>query len=158
LNTDEVLRAPHVLEYEYKRSVGPVIGAFMTGLREGRILGAISAGKVVVPPTEYDPVTGEDVGDLVEVGPGGVVTTWSWTADPAKDQPLDRPFAWALIRLDGASTGLLHALDAGSARSVHSGMRVVARFRPAQERRGHITDIECFVPDPEAEAEAEAVK
>ena len=35
----EVLRAPHVLEYPYVRSVGPVIGAFLTGLREGRILG-----------------------------------------------------------------------------------------------------------------------
>ena len=36
----EVLRAPHVLEFPYKRSLGPVIGAFMTGLRDGRILGA----------------------------------------------------------------------------------------------------------------------
>lgn len=152
MNTDEVLRAPHVLEYEYKRSVGPVIGAFMTGLRDGRILGAISAGKVVVPPTEYDPVTGEDVGDLVEVGPAGVVSTWAWAENPAKGQPLDRPFGWALIKLDGASTALLHAVDAESARSMHSGMRVVARFRPAGERQGHITDIECFVPESEAEA------
>ena len=38
----EVLRAPHVLEYPYVRSVGPVIGAFLTGLRDGRILGATS--------------------------------------------------------------------------------------------------------------------
>jgi uncharacterized protein len=151
LNTDEVLRAPHVLEYEYKRSVGPVIGAFMTGLRDGRILGAISAGKVVVPPTEYDPVTGEDVGDLVEVGPAGVVSTWAWAENPAKGQPLDRPFAWALIKLDGASTALLHAVDAQSAQSMHSGMRVVARFRPAEDRQGHITDIECFVPETQAE-------
>jgi len=144
---DGVLRAPHVLEYEYKRSVGPVIGAFMTGLRDGRILGAVSAGKVIVPPTEYDPVTAQDTGELVEVGPGGEVTTWAWATNPLRDQPLERPFAWALIRLDGATTALLHALDAGSPDSIHSGMRVTARFRPPEERQGHIRDIECFVPE-----------
>ena len=31
----EVLRAPHVLEFPYKRSLGPVMGAFFTGLRDG---------------------------------------------------------------------------------------------------------------------------
>jgi uncharacterized OB-fold protein len=144
-----VMRAPHVLEYEYKRSVGPVVGAFMAGLREGRILGATSGGKVVVPPTEYDPETAEAVGDLVEVGPGGVVSTWAWSESPAKDQPLQRPFAWALVVLDGATTGLLHAVDGGSAAAMSTGMRVTARFRPPDQRQGHIRDIECFVAESE---------
>ena len=149
---DDVLRAPHVLEYPYVRSVGPVIGAFLTALRDGRILGARSqgpdgAGTVVVPPTEYDPVTGRDVGELVEVGPAGTVTTWSWASAPLADQPLGRPFAWALVRLDGADTAMLHAVDAGSPDAMASGMRVTARFRPAGERRGAMADIECFVPE-----------
>jgi uncharacterized OB-fold protein len=148
----EVLRAPHVLEYPYVRSVGPVIGAFLTGLRDGRILGAQSrdaqgAATVIVPPTEYDPITSADVGDLVEVGQSGVVTTWSWEADPKKDQPLDRPFAWALVLLDGATTALLHVVDAASPDAMSSGMRVSARWRPAAEREGRMQDIECFVPE-----------
>ena len=148
----EVLRAPHVLEYPYVRSVGPVIGAFLTGLRDGRILGAKShdrdgAATVIVPPTEYDPVTSADVGDLVEVGQSGVVTTWSWANKPLQGQPLDRPFAWALVQLDGATTGMLHAVDAGSAQAMSSGMRVTARWRPAAERVGSLHDIECFVPE-----------
>jgi hypothetical protein len=148
----EVLRAPHVLEYPYLRSVGPVIGAFLTALRDGHILGARSqaadgSATVVVPPTEYDPVTGADVGELVEVGPGGVVTTWSWALTPKKDQPLDRPFAWALVRLDGADTGMLHVVDAGSPDAMVTGMRVTARWRPAGERQGQVQDIECFVPE-----------
>ena len=147
-NGDDVLRAPHFLDYTYKRSVGPVIGAFLTGLRDGRILGATgSGGRVAVPPAEYDPVTGEDVGELVEVGPGGVVTTWAWASAPAPDQPLDHPFAWALVKLDGADTALLHVLDTGSPDAVSTGMRVTARFRPAAARVGHIKDIECFVPE-----------
>jgi hypothetical protein len=149
---DDVLRAPHVLEYPYVRSVGPVIGAFLTALRDGRILGAKShaadgSATVVVPPTEYDPISGADTGDLVEVGPSGVVTTWSWAAEPKADQPLDRPFAWALVQLDGASTGMLHVVDAGAPDAMASGMRVTARFRPAGERQGQMRDIECFVPE-----------
>ncbi|HXW34570.1 MAG TPA: OB-fold domain-containing protein [Acidimicrobiales bacterium] len=147
----DVLKAPHVLEFPYSRSVGPVIGAFLTGLRDGRILGVRSSadgGRVVVPPTEYDPVTGEDTGELVEVGPGGVVTTWSWASSPRPGQPLDRPFAWALVRLDGSDTGLLHVVDTGgSQESMASGMRVTARFRPVDQREGTMTDLECFVPE-----------
>ncbi|HMK63477.1 MAG TPA: OB-fold domain-containing protein [Acidimicrobiales bacterium] len=144
----EVLRAPHVLDYTYTRSVGPVIGAFLTGLRQGRILAArADEGRVVVPPTEYDPLTGRSVGELVEVGPGGVVRSWAWASDPTADQPLDHPFAWALIALDGATTSMLHVVDAGSAQSMTSGMRVRARFRPEAERRGHLLDIGSFVPE-----------
>jgi uncharacterized OB-fold protein len=145
---DGVLRAPHHLEYTYTRSVGPVIGAFLTGLRDGRILGARgSDDRVVVPPAEYDPITAERSGELVEVGPGGTVTTWAWTEHPTPDQPLSRPFAWALVTLDGATTGLLHVVDAGSPDAMSSGMRVRATFRPEAERRGHLLDIECFVPE-----------
>ena len=144
----EVLRAPHVIEYTYTRSVGPVIGGFLTGLRDGRILGATTpSGAVVVPPTEYDPVTSEEVGELVEVGPGGVVETWAFTASPWPDQPLDRPFAWALVRLDGATTALLHVVEADGPAALETGMRVTPRWRPAAERRGHLLDIECFVAE-----------
>jgi len=147
--TDDVLRAPHVLDYTYTRSVGPVIGAFLTALRDGRLLGVRgSGGAVVVPPTEYDPITAEATGDMVEVGPGGVVGAWGWTDHPRPDQPLDRPFAWALVTLDGADTALLHVVDAGSAEAMRSGMRVRARFRPEAERRGHLLDVECFEPEP----------
>ncbi|HTZ08301.1 MAG TPA: OB-fold domain-containing protein [Acidimicrobiales bacterium] len=148
----DVLRAPHVLEYPYLRSLGPVLGAFFTGLRDGRILGARSADAdgtptVVVPPTEYDPATGRDVGELIEVGPGGVVTTWAWVSEPLEGQPLDRPFAWALVRPDGATTAMLHAVDAGSPEAMASGMRVVPRWRPAEARTGTLLDLACFVPE-----------
>jgi uncharacterized OB-fold protein len=144
----EVLQAPHVLEYTYTRSVGPVIGNFLTGLRQGRILGVRGdEGRVIVPPTEYDPLSGRTTGEQVEVGPGGVVSTWAWAFSPTPDQPLDRPFAWALVTLDGADTGLLHVVDAGSPEAMASGMRVRARFRPQGERRGHLLDIQCFVPE-----------
>ncbi|TJZ44019.1 DNA-binding protein [Streptomyces piniterrae] len=141
----EVLTAPLVVEFPFTRSLGPVQSAFLTGLRARTVLGVrASDGRVVVPPTEYDPVTAEEIRELVEVGTTGTVTTWAWNARPRPGQPLGTPFAWALVTLDGADTALLHALDAPGAESVHSGMRV--RIRWAEERTGAITDIACFEP------------
>lgn len=142
----EVLSALHVLEYPYKRSVGPVIGRFLTGLREKRIEGIKTAsGTVMVPPVEYDPETAATLTEFVEVGQTGVVETFAWVAEPRPNNPLQKPFAWALIRLDGAGTGFLHAVDAGSESAMKTGMRVRVRWRA--ERTGHITDIECFEPE-----------
>ena len=142
----EVLHAEHRLEYPYSRSTGPIIGAFLTALRDGRFVGATGTdGKVIVPPTEYDPQTGDDVGELVEVGPGGVVESWAWVFHPLRKHPLQTPFAWALIRLDGADTALLHAVAAPGPDSLSSGARVTAKFRNRDERIGSMADIESFV-------------
>jgi hypothetical protein len=145
----DILVETHVLEFPggYTRSLGPVVGAFLTGLRDGRIFGVRTAsGRVLVPPTEYDPETSDPVpDDFVEVGPAGTVTTWAWVSRPRTKHPLDRPFAWALIQLDGADTALLHAVDAGVERSVHTGLRVRPVWR--DERVGHVLDIACFVPE-----------
>ncbi|WP_307808057.1 Zn-ribbon domain-containing OB-fold protein [Streptomyces oryzae] len=141
-----MLSAPLVVEFPFTRSLGPVQSAFLTGLRERTVLGVMASdGRVLVPPTEYDPVTAEEIRDLVEVGSTGTVTTWSWNAAPRRGQPLRRPFAWVLVRLDGADTALLHALDApeGPA-SVRTGMRVGIRW--SEQRSGAITDIACFEP------------
>ncbi len=140
------LSAPHELEYTYTRSVGPVTGRFFGALIEQKILGVRTrSGRVLVPPTEYDPDTGEATGDFVEVGQAGVVTTWAWVSEPLRQHPLQRPFAWALIRLDGADTALLHAVDAGDESRMATGMRVRVRWR--DERVGEIHDIACFEPE-----------
>ncbi|RFU42817.1 DNA-binding protein [Actinomadura logoneensis] len=146
----------HILEFPggYTRSVGPVIGRFLSELRDGNLKGVrTKAGRVLFPPVEYDPDTGDDVtGEFVDVGPVGTVTSWSWVPHPRKTHPLDRPFAWALIRPDGADTAMLHALDMGvfepgaqPPRQLKSGMRVRPRWRA--ERVGGVGDIECFQPE-----------
>jgi uncharacterized protein len=146
------LTAHHVLEYPggYTRSVGPVVGRFLTSLRDGRIEGVrLADGRVLVPPTEYDPTTSAAVppeGDhWVTLGPAGRVQSFTWVAEPRVGKhPLTHPFAFALIRPDGADTALLHAVDCGSADAITVGSRVSPRWRT--ERSGHITDIEAWVP------------
>ena len=139
------LSAPLEISFDYTRSLGPVLSQFMTALARRTILGSRSAGgRVSVPPAEYDPVTFSPPAELVPVGPAGTVLTWSWQPEPREGQPLGHPFAWALIRLDGADTAMLHAVDAGSASQMSTGMRVQPRW--AGSPAGHITDIECFEP------------
>lgn len=137
------LSAPVTVAFDYTRSTGPVLGRFLAGLRDGVVVGGrTSEGKVVVPPPEYDPVTHQQLTDFVEVASTGTVTSWTWVPEPVKGQPLDRPFAFALVTLDGADAPLLHAVDVASPSDVETGMRVQVRW--AEERTGHITDIACF--------------
>ena len=152
------LQAPLEIEFDYTRSLGPVLSQFMDALAERRILGARGAdGRVHAPPFEYDPMTASPPQELTEVGPEGTVVSWSWMPEPLAGQPLAQPFAWALIRLDGADTAMLHAVDAGSAAAMRTGLRVRPRWaaRPA----GSIRDIACFEPcdGPAGAAEAQDI-
>lgn len=137
------LSAPLDVGFDYTRSLGPTLGRFLSDLRRRKVTGIRgSDGRVHVPPLEYDPVTAERLHDFVDVAATGVVRGWSWIPEPLEGQPLDRPFAWALIQLDGADTSLLHAVDAGAPEQMATGARVRVRWRG--ERVGAITDIECF--------------
>ena len=140
------LRQEFTLGYTYTRSTGPVVGRFLTGLRDRKIVGIRgSDGTVFVPPMEYDPVTAEALDDFVEVSSSGTVTSWCWVSQPREAHPFDRPFAWALVKLDGADVPMVHAVDAGSPGEMSTGMRVRARW--ADDTRGFITDIQCFEPE-----------
>lgn len=136
------------LEYPYTRTTGPIVGPFLTHLRDGRLYATRVGDRVICPPVEYDPATGATVDPdaLVEVGPAGEVAGWTWVAEPTSKHPFDHPFAFAQIKLDGADTTLLHAVDAGSIDAMSTGMRVVARFR--DDRHGNVNDV-YFVPGEE---------
>ena len=137
------LSAPLRLSFDYTRSVGPLLSQFFTALRGRRVVGVRgSDGRVHVPPAEYDPVTYEELTEIVPVSSVGTVVSWTWQPEPLEGQPLDRPFAWALVKLDGADTALLHAVDAGSSDAISTGARVHVHW--VDEPVGAITDIAYF--------------
>nr|WP_307817704.1 OB-fold domain-containing protein [Nocardia acididurans] len=151
LGNTEILSAPLRMQFDYTRSTGPTIGRFLTGLRSGKVVGVRgSDGRVIVPPAEYDPKTSEALTDFVDVADVGTVQTWSWVAEPLPGQPFDRPFAYALIKLDGADTSILHAVDVAAPDEISTGLRVRARW--AAERTGDIHDIACFEPGETSQA------
>lgn len=143
------LSAPYEVEFPFERTTGPVMGAFLSALREGRLLGIrTGAGEILCPPPEFDPASGahhDDPAALVELEPAGTVTSWTWVPSRPGD-PVPDGFAWALIRIDGTTGGtLMHAVDTGGDPDLMQvGLRVSARWTAA--RAGALSDIGFFAP------------
>ena len=118
----EILSAPYVLEYTYTRSTGPVVGRFLESLRYEVLEGVKTAdGRVLCPPLEYDEEGEPTTGEFVQLRPSGTVKSWSWVPEPRKGHPFDRPFAWALIQIDGADNAMVHVVDAEKAKRMRTG-------------------------------------
>ena len=142
----EILSQAFTLGYTYTRSTGPIVGQFLTSLRARKMVGIkASDGKVLMPPVEFDPVSADALSEFVDVADSGVVKTWCWVKQPRKAHPSDKPFAWAMIQLDGADTPMLHWVDAGDEAAMSTGMRVKVRW--AEETKGLMSDINGFVPE-----------
>ncbi len=135
------------VEMPYVRTLGPVMSRFFTGLRDREIwANRTEGGTVLCPPFEYDPASGHDVtDDWVQLEGSGTVSSWAWIDEPLRNHLLQEPFAWCLIRLDGADTDLVHAVRVRDKDHMRTGMRVTVRWR--DERVGSIRDIECFEPE-----------
>ena len=145
------------LTFPFTRTLGTTLSTFCSALTQGQIIGVRTGGRVIAPPLEYDPDTSADAGtDWVKVGPKGTVSSWTWIPEPTGLHPLDRPFAFAFITLDGADTAMIHAVDAGSESAMSAGMRVEAQFKAPADCVGRIDDIIAFVPasDPSPSAGA----
>ena len=124
--------------------VGEVGSRFLMALRdEQKILGnrCKSCNRVYVPPRKNCGRCFADIEDWVELGNEGVVIAHTVVRHAFKPQPVAPPFAYALIKLDGADVAFLHIIT-DNLDSLKNGLRVRARFR--EERTGHILDIESF--------------
>lgn len=127
----------HSVEAAYQHSTGSQLSRFFTALRdECAIYGARCrrCGKVSVPPGGYCELCGGELGDWLQVGPGGIVRGLTQTGG-ARARTIVR------VRLDGADTDFIHL---GRDDVTHA-LRVVPVW--SDERSGTIRDIECFAPD-----------
>ena len=143
----ELLHAPLVIEYRFMRTTGPVIGAFLTGLRDRRVLrhprgrrsGRVPAGRVRPHHGRTPDRDGRGGlrghGHLVDAGSPRPATASPWTARTR----------WRWCSSTAPTRPMLHAVDAPGPDAVSTGARV--RIRWADERDGQITDIACFELD-----------
>lgn len=135
-----------VMEFPYKHSTGPIVGRFLAGLKEQKTIWGqrVSGQGVVVPPTGYSEVDGSEGAEWVAVKDTGVVTAVAKVHHPiAGLHPASGPFAFVLVRLDGADTALAHVVK-DDLDKVTVGTRVQAVWAPDAERTGTIRDITCF--------------
>lgn len=143
MSQPEILNQAFELGYTYTRSTGPVVGRFLTELKKRNIVGIkASDGRVVVPPMEYDPDTAAELSEFVQVGQQGEIVSFAWVKEPRAAHPMQVPFAWAMIKLDGADVPMIHCVAAATESDIATGARVRAVW--ADETIGFITDIRCF--------------
>jgi uncharacterized OB-fold protein len=124
--------------------VGEVGSRFLRSLRdEKKILGnrCAGCGRVFVPPRKNCGRCFIPVDEWSVLGDEGTVETYTVVRYPFTLQPLGPPFAYALIKLDGADVSFLHLVK-GRLEALRKGARVKVRFR--EKREGHILDIEYF--------------
>lgn len=94
----EAIRLP------FSYAAGAVGSAYLAGLTAGRLLASHcdSCERSLSPARSLCPFCGRRVAeDLLEVGPGGLVESWTTLPDGT---------TFVLVRLDGADTAMLHRL------------------------------------------------
>lgn len=135
------------IEIPYKYHAGPVATRFYDTLeKERRILGirCASCRTVYMPPRATCGRCFREMDDWVELSPEGEVTSYTVVHYAEPFHPLTPPFAYALIKLDGADTAFIHLLGKVDLAAIRIGMRVRAEF--AEESPGNILAIRYFTP------------
>ena len=141
-NKSDMLRAPFKLEYDYERSTGPIIGKFFEGLSNQQILGTKNGDNVYVPAAEFDPITYEHLSEFVELPETGTVKSFTWIDQPRKHHLINKPFAFALIQIDGATSSILHMITNCNESDIEVGSRV--KVSRSEEKTETIKDISHF--------------
>ena len=142
----EPMRERRTMEFPYRHSTGETIGRFLAGLKEQKkIWGQRVAGQgVVVPPHGYSEIDGSAAAEWVEVANQGVVVAFAKVHQPIENMhPSSEPFAFVLVKLDGADTALPHYVT-GDLGRLAVGARVEAVWRGDEERVGSLRDIATF--------------
>ncbi len=144
----EVRTWPVGLPFSYRYTPGVAGNRFLEALRDrGEILGTRCAACAFtyVPARSYCERCLADLGGAeVEVGPGGVLASFTVCRVGPEGEPLPAPVVFGLVRLDGADALLLHRVLAPAC---HTGMRVEAVLELPARRRGSILDIVGFRPE-----------
>jgi hypothetical protein len=144
---------PHIvpgrLYVPYFNYYGALGSEFYRQLRDSKKIMGVKCPqceKVYVPPRSVCATCFNNLSELVEVLPKGTLLTYTvihYTYSPSY-QPADVPYAYGIIQLDGADTGLCHLLGEVDLDKITMGMRVEAVFK--DKREGNILDIKYFKP------------
>ncbi len=156
LTEGEALQTYWRVKSEYQWDMGVAMGRFLSGLREGKILGiqCPDCSRTLVPPRAFCELCFVPLERWVELESRGSVNTFSISYVNWDATRRDTPEVPAVIEIAGASPGMgiMHLLgEVGDDIStilgrVKIGMNVEAVWKPASEREGSITDIRYFRP------------
>lgn len=132
----------------YNWAVGETGTFFLTKLRDqGRLWGSRcpECSFVYIPPRKNCPHCVTVDTTWIELPPRGVLETFTVIrfSEPQL-QPAEPPYAFGIVKLDGADSGLTHFIDEVDFEQLYSGMRMEAVFKAPEKRCGAITDLLYF--------------
>ncbi len=131
----------------YRWALGPQLTHFFNELRDSQRILAVTCtacGKRLVPPTPSCGRCYARTEGWTEVGPQGVIKTFTTVNLEFPGQPRQPPYTWVQVQLDGSSTLFPHLVDECDPEEIKIGMRVEAVW--AEERTGDLYDITHFRP------------
>lgn len=137
------------IKVPYNWAVGKTGSFFLNNLKDKKQLWATACNecaKVFLPPRSNCPRCFLPETRWVQLTGKGVLTTYTVIreSDPLLHEK-EAPFAYGVIKPDGADTGLVHYIKEVDFDSLYSGMRVEPVFK--KDREGHILDISYFRPE-----------
>ena len=141
----QVVHSEVTLRYDY--AVGEIVGRFMQGLKDGKILATrcSKSGLAYLPPRAYCERTFERCDSWVEAASEGVIeaSTIVVRGFEGKRKP---PVAIAFVRLDGIDSAIANYVDGldlsdydAAMKKLSPGNRVRVVFQ--RERLGRVTDF-----------------
>jgi uncharacterized OB-fold protein len=146
----EVRTWPGAFPFRYRYTAGVAGSRFLEALRDrGAFLGSRcgACAYTYVPARLFCERCFADLsGSEVEVGPAGVLESFTVVYVGVEGEPLERPVVLGLVRLDGADAVLLHRVLEAEETAFEVGMRVEAVLEPPERRRGSILDVVGFRP------------
>lgn len=134
------------IKVPYEHTAGAYVEKFITEIgKKHKIMGVKcpKCGRVFVPPKMVCFECFEKMEEWVEVGNQGTLEGFTVVSNyETPVMPLDLPYAYGIIKLDGADTGFIHIINEGDPQKLRVGSRVEAVFK--EQPRKRILDIEYF--------------
>jgi hypothetical protein len=150
---EELVIMPGAWNLPFRHTAGRFASRFFRELRDNQKIYGVRCPKcrrVLLPPRPMCERCFAPIDEWVEVGHQGTVEAYTVLCVPFMGLP-PPPLGMAVVKLDGADTGLNHILGGiefsdpdKSGEAVKIGMRVEAVWR--EQRRGEILDIQYFKP------------
>jgi len=156
---EELLVLKKVISVGQKFATGPVMGKFLSGLKEKKVYANKRpvCKRTQVPPREVCAVCHVRCEEFVEVGPKGNVrlldTAYYASPDPLTGETRETPYAMAYILLDGCKGQevFAHFIRDDQIDRIEMGWNekkgTIVRPVWAEERKGKVTDIKYYEID-----------
>jgi uncharacterized OB-fold protein len=103
-----------------------------------------SCSKVYCPPRLHCPACFVKMSEWVDLTGKGTLSSFTVVRYKESYHLREIPYAYGIIQLDGADTGLVHMLGGVDLDKIKVGMRVEPVFK--EEREGSFLDIDYFKP------------